>query len=113
MKIPRAVLFTLTALPLVALADDVLTGPRSITLVGCMLEAGQCYVSVSGEPTGGTFGCSSTSIRWNADNTASGKRWLALLYGAYLAGKKVNFAIDGCFPDWPTFPTFRWANVQD
>jgi len=89
------------------------TGPRRIVQIGCVLTTGQCYVSVSGTPVGSTFGCSSTSVRWNADNTASGNRWFVLLYGAYLKGKTVDFNISGCYPDSPEFPTFLWANVQD
>ncbi len=111
MKKWLAILVACFFFPCAAFAEG--TGPRQIVQIGCVLTTGQCYVTISGAPVGGTFGCSSTSVRWNADNTASGNRSFVLLYAAYLKLKTADFNISGCYAESPEFPTFSWVNIQN
>ena len=92
----------------VALAEH--TGKRNINDIGCHLNDGTCYVSITGDPVGPSS-CHSRSVRWNKDSH-SGKETLSLLMTAFTAGKQAGFYIsDSCYSRQPHFPTFRYINV--
>ncbi|MGK3962892.1 hypothetical protein WMF38_01705 [Sorangium sp. So ce118] len=104
---------TMFALAIPSKASAEATGQRQILQIGCHLNDDICYVTISGSAAGPSR-CRSTSIRWNSQSSTNGKNLLSLLTAAYLAGKKVNFAVSdsACFSDQPTYPTFDYANVE-
>jgi len=103
------VVFTLLLAANLSWAED--TGPRNVIDFGCHTGNSICYVSIDGAPVGGEFGCSSNSVRWNADDAPSGKRLFAMVTAAFVSGNRVQFQISGCLPEQATFPTFTYASV--
>lgn len=87
------------------------SGPRSILNIGCHVDGSVCYMTLEGAPVGAAS-CMSTNIRWGGADQA-GRTTLSLMYGAFLAGKKVDLCVDttGCFAAQPAFPTFHWYYV--
>jgi hypothetical protein len=78
-----------------------------IDTMGCHLVNNTCYVYVDGAPVGPTE-CSSTSIRWDEQNSPGGKNALALITSAFMAGKRINFAIsETCYGAYPRFSYFN------
>lgn len=84
------------------------TGSRNIIDFGCHTGNSICYATIDGAPVGDEFGCSSSSVRWNADESPSGKRLFAIIQGAFLSGTRVQFFITGCLS---TYPTFSYASA--
>lgn len=87
------------------------SGYRNILDIGCHADGSVCYVTVDGDAVAPSTGCVSNSIRWSGADPA-GKTVLSLLYGAFLAGKQVNFTMDACFATQPTYPTFWWFYIK-
>lgn len=86
------------------------SGPRSILSIGCHYGDDICFADL--DAAVGPTGCKATSIRWQPGKT-NGKEIMSLLYGAFLAGKKVDFyVVDECFVLQPAFPTFGFATVS-
>nr|VFK79319.1 MAG: hypothetical protein BECKSD772D_GA0070982_10452 [Candidatus Kentron sp. SD] len=88
------------------------TGVRNILNMGCHNVDNTCYVTISGSSVGPS-GCRSTSIRWNEQHDANGKSVLALLTGAFLAGKQASFSISGsCYRYQNNYPTFTYFSIH-
>jgi hypothetical protein len=105
-----ALVTTIAVAPTLARADG--TGARTILDIGCTIPGDICYVTVDGAAAGPSQ-CSSTSLRWSIAD-AGGREILSLLYGAFLAGKRVNFFMvtDCCFARQNNFPTFAYIYVM-
>jgi hypothetical protein len=88
------------------------TGKRQIISMGCHTHDATCYVSISGAAVG-PQSCSSTSLRWNKDEAASGKETFSLLLAAFAGDKSVSFKVsDQCYVNQNSFPTFRYLSVH-
>ncbi len=85
------------------------TGWREISEIGCHLNDGTCYVTL--DIPVGPSNCHNHSIRWNKNNSDSGKETLSLLMAASAAGKKVTFYVsDSCYDGY--HPTFTYMIVK-
>ena len=88
------------------------SGDRNILNIGCHKNDNTCFVTISGSAVGPT-GCSSTSVRWNAELNANGKAALTHLTSAFIANKKIAFQIsDSCYKYQTNDPTFDWWYVK-
>lgn len=87
------------------------SGSRTIQSIGCHADGTVCYMTVDGAAVGAAS-CMSNNIRWSGADQA-GRTTLSLLYGAFLAGRKVDLCVDtsGCFAAQPLYPTFHWYYV--
>ena len=94
------------------------TGFRKILDVGCHLHDGTCFVVVDGAAIGGSYGCSSTQIRWDANTSAMGKHHLSMMLATMKASGLASFNIDSCYKQqaadgstpWPTFSYAHYKN---
>ena len=94
------------------------TGFRKILDVGCHLHDGTCFVVVDGAAIGGSYGCSSTQIRWDANTPVMGKHHLSMMLATMKASGLAYFNISGCYTQqaadgstpWPTFNIAHYKN---
>lgn len=91
-------------------AED--TGLRAIGGFGCHKSDGTCFLDIDGPAVGGSYGCPSNNVRWDAKNDINGKSWLALVMLAKAQNKKVSFYIASCYANQPAFPTFQYGSIE-
>jgi hypothetical protein len=108
MHLSAAVLVLVLVLPGQASAAN--TGLRTITNLGCHLNDDTCWVNFTGDAAGPAQ-CRTTEARFSA-GSPGGKNLLALLTGAFLSGKQVNFGVHDttCYPANSAYPTLEWIN---
>ena len=85
------------------------SGWRNILDLGCHDFDGTCYVTLDGAPVTGSPGCSSNSIRWNAQSDINGKSTLAIMMMANATGSKVSIYTDKCYPAQAAFPQLTYS----
>ena len=94
-----------------ALSKEGETGWRNITLMGCHLTDGSCFIHIDG-PAVGPENCKGNDIRFSVLDSPNGKIWLSLAQGAYVTEKQISFYIKGCYAKQPSYPTFTYGHIN-
>jgi len=89
------------------------SGYRTVKTFGCHKGDGTCYVDIGGLAVTGASGCTSNSVRWDAQKDTNGKSWLALVMLAKSLNKKIGFYVNGCYASQPAFPTFAYGFIEE
>ena len=72
---------------------------RKIIDLGCHNVDGTCFVTLQGAPFGSTLACASgatSQFRFDNGDTAIGRRSYASFLAAYLSGRAISVAVQGC-----------------
>jgi hypothetical protein len=103
MKFSSVAMFVST-LALFSSSSEAITdiGSRTITQMGCHTVDPTCFMTLSGAAFG-PAGCTSTQLRWNADQMPNAKIFVMQMTAAFVAGQRVTIVVsDNCYASWPT-----------